>query len=95
MTQEIVEKEELEKSPDWVRSIGKKWYGVHYRERDGTRHAICMPWSDTCHVHEDKVNAHDRPVTHLVKDAPELVLLAGIGVAFGPKAAKKVWKYLP
>lgn len=95
MAQNVISRSKLEQDENWARSIGKKWYGIHYRERDGTRHAVCLPGSDTCHVHEDAVNAHDSPLQHLFRDAPELLVLAGIGLLFGPKAVKKAWKFLP
>ncbi len=92
---ELIAREELEEDENWVRSIGKNVICIHYRERDGTRHAVCPPGSDTCHVHEDRENAHTRPVSHLVKDAPELLVMAGVGVFLGPAAMKKVWRFLP
>lgn len=95
MSTETMERSELEEDENWARSIGKKWYCTHYRERDGTRHAVCPPRSGVCQVHEDKENAHTNPVSHLVKDAPEVLVIAGVSVLVGPQAAKKLWKFLP
>lgn len=92
---ELVAREELEQDENWVRSIGMNVICTHYRERDGTRHAVCPPGGDTCYIHEDRENAHTNPVSHLVKDAPELLVLAGVGIFLGPAAMKKTWRILP
>lgn len=90
---EIITRSELQAADNWQRSVGKKLYGVHFRERDGTGHAVCPPGSPVCTVHYDAVNAHASPVRHLVKDAPEVigVAAAAVGAAvLGPKTVRKL-----
>lgn len=92
---ETIDREDVEGDDSWVRSIGLNVLCTHYREQEGTRHAVCPPGSDICHIHEDKENAHTNPVSHVVKDAPELVVMAGVGLVFGPAAMKKALRFLP
>lgn len=88
--QTTVSREDIESSDSWMRSIGKDLFAVHYRERDGTGHAVCPFFSDTCTIHYDKENAHTNPVSHLVKDAPEVVVAAAATAVLGPKGAKRI-----
>lgn len=92
--EEVVQRSELQASEEWCRSVGKKVVGIHYRERNGTRHAVCPPLSDKCYVHEDQYNPHKRPITHLVKDAPEVFAVGAIALLAGPRTAKKALKFL-
>jgi len=88
---------ELEDSPEWQRSVGKKLLGTHYREKDGSGHAVCLPGQDYCQIHYDDYNPHRQPVRHLIEDAPDVLLAAGVlGVSalIGPRATKKLARLL-
>ncbi len=70
--------EEFRSSPAWRRSTGLPPTKIHFREVDGTRHAVCDRSSGRCEIHRDAVNPHDDFLGHLVQDAPEV--LAGVAV---------------
>lgn len=71
------EVEYYRRSPHWRRSIGLKPFARHYRQRDGTGHAVCRR-DGRCEVHFDAVNPHRQPFKHLRHDAPGVLLLAAI-----------------
>lgn len=86
-----MEQEAFESSTDWERSIGLPPWKLHYREKGGSRHAVCDILTGKCEVHEDRVNPHRDPLGHIVRDTPHIVLAIGMGIWLLHRKSKP-WK---
>ncbi len=72
----------FESSEKWERSLGKGVFKLHFREKEGTGHAVCDRASGKCEVHYDKFNPHENFVRHIWHDSPEVILhgLSAVGL---------------
>lgn len=69
-----IRRSKVKNSEEWVRSVGKKGLSLTYDHyRNGKYHAVFPKGSEWGEIHEDKEGAHDKPLSHLFKDAPEVL----------------------
>lgn len=64
--------EYYKKSEDWVRSFGIGMTKIHFRQKDGTGHAVCER-DGGCSVHYDSYNPHNNFFAHIWEDSPEVI----------------------
>ena len=75
-------------SDGWVRSMGMGVFKIHYREKDGTGHAVCERDTGDCSLHHDAFNPHSDFFAHIWNDSPEVIwriALAGMVSLVFPK----------
>ena len=65
-------------SEEWVRSMGMGVLKIHYREMEGTGHAVCDRDTGDCSVHYDAFNPHSDFFAHIWKDSPEVIWRMGV-----------------
>lgn len=72
---------QLEKNPEWTRSLGEKLGKIHFRKKNF--HAECDPITGICKIHRDRTDPHES-MSSLLKHMAES---NGGKVVFGVVAA--------